>query len=77
MMNLEIHELVLQIPGISPQRAYEIGQQVALELERRLGSLTPHRLLDVLDIKVQVDQNQTSEQLSKAIVQSVVDRINL
>ena len=75
MTNVEIKNMVIRIPGISTQYADDIGIQVALELERQLVSLPSIRKLDEVDIKIQSVQNQTPEQLAKAIVQTIVNRI--
>jgi hypothetical protein len=76
MTIVEVNAMHLRLSGYSPQQAQEITRQVSKQLAGRVSSLSAGGWQDGLDLKLRIPEGQTPEQLSKAIVQAILEHFD-
>jgi hypothetical protein len=69
---LTIEELVLRVPGISPDSAGSLGNEVASRVAHGLPDQQRDRHIPVLDLKVTIPPAASQSRMAKLIAEAIL-----
>ncbi len=72
---IKIDELCLRIPGLMPQEAHQVGNEVARRLAMRLPERVAALHLGALDLRLTVPQGAGQSEAVDLIVDAIVKRL--
>jgi hypothetical protein len=72
---IQIDDLVLRVPGYSPDEARELGEEVAKQVAANLPDGMKAGKIPAIDIKLQATQHKGKDELAKAIAKQIVEKI--
>jgi hypothetical protein len=72
---LHIEEMVLQIPGKTPEEAQWLAEEVARQLALALPDTAVMENLDVLNLRVVLPPNTPRERMAAEIAQAILGKL--
>jgi hypothetical protein len=72
---LYIEEMVLQVPGLTPEEARRVGEEVARRLALALPDTSVVENLAVLDLRVALPPNMPRERMAEEIAKAILGRL--
>ncbi len=73
---LEIEQLILRIPNVSPEEGRQMSQQIAQQIAAKLPAQNQSRYIENLDLQLRLSQNISNQQMVDQISGAIINRIN-
>ena len=73
---LEIEQLILRIPNISPEEGRQMSYQIVQRLSEHIPLRSPNRHIEQLDMQIRLSENLSNNQMVDRISTAILQRIS-
>jgi hypothetical protein len=74
---IEIQDLVLKVPNISPEEGQQMGTDIAQRVAAALPEGTSDRTIGELNLRLSFAPNMSREAMTTAIANRIIDQLTL
>ncbi len=75
-MKLEIEQLILRIPNVSPEEGRQMSQRIVEQLADHLPGRLPNFNVNQMDVRIRVSDSISSDQMVRKITGAILNRIS-